>query len=174
MVGPGTIAPGTIREGGLIVDADQLPALREQLEAQLKEIEKAERAVEERRRRERGVTFAGRPPAGTAGGLERAVFRANPRYELVLVDRLSTAERALLGASEVADLYGVLRPRGGEGPDVRAVTSETALLFLTLGEPAPLPGYVRARLGDELESTIARLVVDGVLEIEHGGRFRRR
>ena len=53
VVGPGTIAPGTIREGGLIVDADQLPALREQLEAQLKEIEKAERAVEERRRRER-------------------------------------------------------------------------------------------------------------------------
>ena len=125
------------------------------------------------------MTFAGRPPeapgdggdADIAGGLARAVFRANPRYELVLVDRLSAAERALLGTSEVADLYGVLRPRGAEGPDVRAVTSETALLFLTLGEPAPLPGYVRTRLGDELERTIARLVVDGVLEIEQGGRF---
>lgn len=45
---------GTIREGGLIVDADQLPALREQLEAQLKEIEKAEKAVEERRREQKG------------------------------------------------------------------------------------------------------------------------
>jgi hypothetical protein len=44
------VATGTIREGGLIVDADQLPALRERLEAQLKEIENAERAVEERRR----------------------------------------------------------------------------------------------------------------------------
>jgi hypothetical protein len=43
------VGPGTIREQALVVDADQLPRLREHLEAQLKEIEKAERAVEERR-----------------------------------------------------------------------------------------------------------------------------
>jgi hypothetical protein len=36
-------------ERPIIVDADQLPALRERLEAQLEEIRKAEQAVEERR-----------------------------------------------------------------------------------------------------------------------------
>lgn len=48
--GGSIVATGTIREGGLIVYADELPALRERLEAQLKEIEKAEQSVEERRR----------------------------------------------------------------------------------------------------------------------------
>jgi hypothetical protein len=43
------VGPGTLRDE-LIVDADQLPALRERLERQLEEIEKAERAVEEHRR----------------------------------------------------------------------------------------------------------------------------
>jgi hypothetical protein len=112
-----------------------------------------------------------RAEAVTASAFVRGVFRANPRYELVLLDRLSAAERELLGAAEVEDLYGVLRPRAVGELEWRAATSETALLFLTLGEPASLPGYVRARLGAELERTVARLVVDDVLQVEHEGRF---
>ena len=107
----------------------------------------------------------------TRGAIAHGIFRANPRYELVLADRLSAGEREVLAASEVAELYGVLRPRAGETAEVRAVTSDTALLFLTLSDPAPLPGYVRARLGRDLARTIARLVVDSVLELEHEGRF---
>ena len=42
------VGPGTIHEGAIVVDAEQLPMLRERLEAQLKEIEKAERAVKDR------------------------------------------------------------------------------------------------------------------------------
>jgi hypothetical protein len=99
------------------------------------------------------------------------VFRANPRYELVLLDRLSAAERELLGGLQVEDLYGVLRARNGEGLESRSVTAETALLFHSLGEPGPLPTYVQARLGHDLERTVARLVLDDVLELEHDGRF---
>jgi hypothetical protein len=106
-----------------------------------------------------------------ASVLAEGAFRANPRYELVLLDRLSASERELLGGLQAEDLYGVLRAREGEGPEPRSVTSETALLFLSLGEPGALPAYVRARLGDELERTVARLVLDDVLEIEHEGRF---
>jgi hypothetical protein len=40
----------TVKEEKFVVDAEHLPLLRERLEAQLKEIEKAERAVEEHRR----------------------------------------------------------------------------------------------------------------------------
>ena len=40
-------------ERPVVVDADQLPVLRERLEAQLREIEKAEKAVKERRESEK-------------------------------------------------------------------------------------------------------------------------
>ena len=51
--GPSAICPGGSRQPGpdpgpLVIDAEQLPALREALEAQLKEIEKAEQALKER------------------------------------------------------------------------------------------------------------------------------
>lgn len=104
--------------------------------------------------------------------VKRATFRANPGYELVLLDRLAHAERELLSDVERdGDLYGVLRPRGASGLEPRSASSDTALLFLTLAEPGPLPAYVVARLGDELERTIGRFVLDGVLEIEHDGEF---
>jgi hypothetical protein len=100
------------------------------------------------------------------------VLRANPRYTLVLLDRLAPAERQLVdGLGPDGDLYGVLRPQPGSGLELRSASSEVALLFLTLTEPGPLPSYFLARLGDELEQTIARLVLDAVLEIEHRGGF---
>ncbi|MDQ3933621.1 MAG: hypothetical protein M3340_03210 [Actinomycetota bacterium] len=99
-------------------------------------------------------------------------MRANPLYELVLLDRLAPAERELVAGQDGGDeLYGVLRPRAGADLEPRSASTDTALLFLTLAEPAPLPEFVRARLGDDTERTIARLVVDGVLEIEADGDF---
>jgi hypothetical protein len=104
--------------------------------------------------------------------IERATFRANPRYELVLLDHLAPPERELLGEAELdSDLYGVLRPRRGSELEARSVSSETALLFLTLSTPGPLPSYVVARLGADVQRTIGRLVLDGVLEIEREGEY---
>ncbi len=102
--------------------------------------------------------------------LERSL-RANPAFELVLFDRLPPGERALLaGLARDPDHYGVLRPgAGGAGLGMKSVDRETALLFLTLGRPGPLPAYVRSRLGDAAAvRVLARLVADGVLEIEVG------
>jgi hypothetical protein len=101
-------------------------------------------------------------------------LRANPAFELVLFDRLPEGERRLLaGLARDPDHYGVLRPRGGSGLGMKAIDRETALLFLTLGRPGPLPRYVRSRLGDEAAlAAVGRLVADGVLEIElEAGRF---
>ena len=98
--------------------------------------------------------------------IEGATFRANPGYELVLLDHLAPSEREVLGeAGPDSDLYGVLRPRHGSELEARSVSSETALLFLTLTTPGPLPSYVVARLGADVQRTIGRLVLDGVLEI---------
>jgi hypothetical protein len=97
-------------------------------------------------------------------------LRANPAFRLVLFDRLPAGQRRQL--AELArdpEHYGVLRPRRGSGLGLKAVDRETALLFLTLGRPAPLPAYVRSRLGEAGAAlALARLVADGVLEIERG------
>ena len=103
------------------------------------------------------------------GGMAQAILRANPGYELVLLDRLSAAEREALEGER--ELYGVLRPRPGTELEPRTASVDTALLFLTLIRAARLPSYVRTRLGASTERTIARLVLDGVLEIEHDGEL---
>jgi hypothetical protein len=67
--------------------------------------------------------------------------------------------------------YGILRPRKGSGYSIAQVGPDTALLFLTLMEPGPIPAYVRASFGDNSDRAIAQLVLDGVLKIESHGEF---
>ena len=91
-------------------------------------------------------------------------LRANPVYELVLSDRLEPElRRSLADLEKDPGFYGVLRSRSAPGTGLKAVDRDTALLFLTLREPGPLPSYVR-RISDAAD-TVARLVADGVLEI---------
>src|SRR4051812_31149235 len=99
-------------------------------------------------------------------------LRASARYDLVLYDRLPEAERrALAEAARSPGFYGILRPQEGSGLGLKAVDRDTALLFLTLREPGSLPSYAHAVLGESARRPVARLVADGVLEIEDGGAF---
>ncbi|HEX2086228.1 MAG TPA: hypothetical protein VHF89_11135 [Solirubrobacteraceae bacterium] len=102
---------------------------------------------------------------------EGARLRANPGYELVLLDSLPDAKRVQVEQEGDDELYGVLRGRPGSRLEPRTASSDTALLFMTLAAPKRLPRYVRARLGDETEPVVTRLVLDGVLEVEHAGTF---
>ena len=55
----------------------------------------------------------------------------------------------------------------------KTVDQSTALLFYTLQQPGPIPGYVRNQLGERCNQRIAELVLDGVLEIDPAdGVFR--
>src|SRR5277367_312677 len=101
-----------------------------------------------------------------------ATFRANPGYELQLYERLAPSERETLEAlCHDTDFYGILRPRAGCALAVQSVSCETALLFSTLQESGPLPGFVGRKLGAATEPFVVRLVLDGVLEIASGDRF---
>jgi hypothetical protein len=101
-----------------------------------------------------------------------ATFRANPEYEVVLLDRLAPAEQSTLRAfDDSRDLYGALMPRRGSTAALQAVSSETALLVYTLATAGPLPRYVVERLGEDAERTLRRLVIDRVLEVLVEGRF---
>jgi hypothetical protein len=101
----------------------------------------------------------------------RGRFRANPRYELVLAERLTDAERQVLGEPG-DDLYGILRPARDSELETRSCSTDTALLFLALAEPSPLPAFARRRLGEDGDRVLARLVVDGVLEVSTDEGFR--
>jgi hypothetical protein len=108
----------------------------------------------------------------TARDLVETRFRASRDHELVLHDRLSAAERvAFEPRGDDPGYYGVLRPRPGSGYGFKQVGPDTALLFLTLADPGPIPSYVRASLGDAWSRTVTQLVLDGVLEAEVEGRF---
>ncbi|MDE3178515.1 MAG: hypothetical protein KGM47_02560 [Acidobacteriota bacterium] len=101
-----------------------------------------------------------------------AGFRASREYELILFDRLpSEQQEAFKDLTKDPDFYGVLIPKEGSTRNTKAVSQDTALLFLTLTDPGPVPAYVRAKLGGACNQTVAELVLDGVLEIAREGRF---
>lgn len=106
------------------------------------------------------------PEPGDAAAMSmtsQAIFRANPGYELVPAGRLTWDERRRHQLAD--DFYGILRPRPGSGLDARACPPDTALLFLTLALPGPLPSYARSGLTQDGGRPLARLVADGVLEV---------
>jgi hypothetical protein len=98
-----------------------------------------------------------------------AVFRANPNYELVQFDRLGEADRLRIDQSALRGAYGLLLPRRGSACDPLSVSNDAALLFFSLMEPGPLPGFALARVDDAAQ--ITRLVADGVVEVLHEGTF---
>lgn len=101
-----------------------------------------------------------------------AEFRAQPAYHLTLFDRLPAEQQELLkDLTRDPDFYGVLLPKESSKGNMKSVCRDTALLFLTLSQPGPLPAYVRTSLGEKCNQAIAELVLDGVLEIAFEGGF---
>ena len=115
----------------------------------------------------------GRAGGATAVDVRGAILRASPGYELVPLERLEAPERAYLAdpGDDDDDLYGLLRPAGTSQLAPRSASADLALLFLTLQSPGPLPDFAARRLGGAADETIARLVLDGVLELECAGGF---
>jgi hypothetical protein len=98
-----------------------------------------------------------------------ARFRASTRYGWTPYAELGDAERALLtGLHEGTGLAGLLTP-AATGLSINGLDAESARLRAALAEPALL---VDSRL-ESLEELVpvARLLLDGVLEVEHEGRF---
>ena len=103
-----------------------------------------------------------------------AVLRANPAYVLVPLDRLTPVERQAVTEEATGQRgpYGLVRPAPETSLEPRIVSTDTALLFLTLAVPGPCPEYIRSGLGEQATSTIGRLVLDGILQVEVDGEFR--
>lgn len=103
--------------------------------------------------------------------LRARTFRANPAYELCALADLGDGERtALAGLADDRSLHGVLRARAGDR-GVKAIDRDTAAVFAALRRPGPVPAEAAAAMGAEADDILARLVLDGVLEVEHRGDF---
>jgi hypothetical protein len=101
-----------------------------------------------------------------------AEYRAGSAYRFVPVDRLTAAEQAAVGDLENdPEIYAVLVPLSAGAQTAKAIDQQIALVYLTLRDPGPLPSAMRAALGDELPAAVARLVLDGILEIRNGEDF---
>jgi hypothetical protein len=101
--------------------------------------------------------------------LLNARFRASSRYGWTPYGALDPGARELLsGLHAGAGLAGLLTPAGA-GFGLRGLDAESAGLRAALAEPGPLPEPALALPGNGI--AVARMVLDGVLEVEHEGRF---
>ncbi|MGZ9241817.1 MAG: hypothetical protein ACXW6K_15155 [Candidatus Binatia bacterium] len=98
-------------------------------------------------------------------------FRANPGYEL-LTREACTAVDCIPLENPHEPLYGYLRPRPSwSNLSYRQISPDTALLFLALQREGVVPEYFCSLLGRRAERFLLRLVLDGILEVEHSGQF---
>src|SRR5687767_11905085 len=94
-------------------------------------------------------------------------FRANPGYELLPEEQSVDRDGAPLPTPPPDEpLYGYLRPKPRSHLTCRAISPDTALLFLTLRRDGPVPAYFRSLFGGRTGNRLLRLVLDGILEVE--------
>jgi hypothetical protein len=103
----------------------------------------------------------------SAPELKAARYRAARRYRLVPPDELpASIAPHLADCRNDPEFGGVLLPRDGRGDGVRALTRAAADLFRSLARSRPVDSATA-----DGPDALARLVLDGVLEVECRGAF---
>lgn len=105
--------------------------------------------------------------------LLHATFRSNPAFDLVEQGNLNQQElHALAGLSKDPEFFGIFRRKHTDaGGSVKLAYKEVALLFYFLQHAGQLPHYFKSVYDDEVNLTIAKLVLEGILEIQADQRF---
>ena len=100
-------------------------------------------------------------------------FRPGPLYELTEWNQLNSATKALLaGMYNEQEIYGVFQPVANDtGVTVKVAYKEVALLYVHLKGSAHLPHYFISSGTTKNNETMARLVLDSILEINWAGNF---
>ncbi|MCE7064067.1 hypothetical protein [Dyadobacter sp. CY326] len=100
--------------------------------------------------------------------LLHSTFRSNPAFELIEQGNLNQQElHALADLSKDPEFFGVFRRKDAATADsAKLAYKEVALLFYFLQNAGPLPHYFKSEYDDETNLTLARLVIEGIFEIE--------
>lgn len=102
--------------------------------------------------------------------LAGATLRASRRYYCVPKRALSRELRArAAGFADDPRFFGLLASRTQE--HAIAISHDTARVFLALRRPGPVPADIRETLAHECDAAIAKLTLEGILEVEAGTTF---
>ena len=102
--------------------------------------------------------------------LRESTLRANPDFEIVLLEQLPAGQQDSLSALRAdPSFYGVVRSRTASGLSTKSVTHDTAALLAALKEPGRLPDDA---VGDSsAELAVTQLIWDGVLQLKQGEKW---
>ncbi|TLV01485.1 hypothetical protein [Dyadobacter luticola] len=105
--------------------------------------------------------------------LLHATFRSNPAFELIEQGNLNPqALHALADLTQDPEFFGVFRRKNPEaGESARLAYKEVALLFYFLQKAGELPHYFKSVYDDEVNRTMAKMVLEGIFEIQVGQDF---
>ena len=123
------------------------------------------------RDRARSTASAATSAAGPLRSLDSATFRASPLYEIVDPNRITRAERRSLGSFRPGAGGAILRPRAANALTLKVAGPDTVALLATLRRAGRLPGRVRDAFDESTNLEIAKLVLDGVLQIRDGRSY---
>lgn len=100
-------------------------------------------------------------------------FRPTLHYQLVEWHQLSASDRGMLATlAATGDIYGLFLPVvTAPHLTVKVAYADTAFLYLHLQKTSLLPQLFLHRYNESLSTTLARLVLDEVLEIEYDTSF---
>ena len=103
------------------------------------------------------------------------VFRLNPLFSLIPCEHLDDKQKKWLNrVIKKNTIYGLLQPLPEVRLTVKAVNRDLAVLLQQLLEPKKLSSVFRSlgeQVKEEDEHYIIRLVLDNVLEVQHGNKF---
>lgn len=105
--------------------------------------------------------------------LLHSTFRSNPAFELIEWGNLSRPEQdALAGLLNNPEIFGVFRLKNADGTTTTKLAyKEVALLFYFLQEQGSLPQYFQATYDDDVNLTLAKLVMEGLSKLNPGLNF---
>lgn len=100
--------------------------------------------------------------------LLHSTFRSNPAFELVEQGNLNQQElHALADLSKDPEFFGIFRRKHAEASgSAKLAYKEVALLFYFLQKAGELPQYFKSGYDDEVNLTMAKLVLEGIFEIQ--------
>ncbi|MBS1830041.1 MAG: hypothetical protein JST93_32375 [Acidobacteria bacterium] len=109
---------------------------------------------------------------GTIRNVLGARFRANREFGLVPFERLSQEQQQQWkDLARDPRFYGVLLPREGTPWRPKTTCRDTALLFFTLQGEGFLPAFALTGEREEVNRSVAQLVLDGIVEMQVGEEF---
>ncbi|MCF0041409.1 hypothetical protein [Dyadobacter fanqingshengii] len=105
--------------------------------------------------------------------LLHSTFRSNPAFELIEQGNLNQQElHALADLSQDPEFFGVFRRKHTEAAgSAKLAYKEVALLFYFLRNAGGLPQYFKSGYDDEVNLTMAKLILEGIFEIRVEQRF---